>query len=158
MLPRTIAPGDEVVLTFAVPNVSDAPGDTPRVAIAVPPAFELEDAGVRPGWTARLVGNGTAVSWRGGSIPPGQFELFSLRGKAPRRPVTLIFTVLVAHTTGSTDTFRPSVIVEAAPAMRDEHARDLGGVALAVAIAAGAIAVAGGFLALWLWLRPPPLL
>ena len=158
MLPRTIAPGDEVVLTFAVPNVSNAPGDTPRVAIAVPPAFELEDAGVRPGWTAQAVGNGTTVSWRGGSIPPGQFELFALRGKAPKTPVTLVFTVLVAHTAGPTDTFRPSVRVEAAATMHDEGARNLGGAALAVAIAAAAIAVGGGFLALWLWLRPPHLL
>lgn len=154
--PRTVSLGQDVVLTFAVPNESNHQADVPRVVIAVPPAFTLDDPGATPGWTARVVGNGTTISWRGGSVPPGQFETFSIRGTAPKQPVRLIFTVLVAHTTGPTDTYRTTVVVAAPHSTHDDGARTLAGAALAVAIAAAAIAVGGGFLALWLWLRPPP--
>ncbi len=154
--PRTISPGSDVLLSFAVPNEGKAKPDAVRVVIAVPPAFQLDDAGARPGWEAHVVGNRTTVSWRGGAIPPGQYETFSIRGTAPGRPVRLVFTVLVAHTTGPTDTYRPVVVVEPPPPRHDEGARTLGRAALALAIAAVIIALGGGFLALWLWLRPPP--
>ncbi len=154
--PTTVGLGEDVVLTFAIPNESEDRADVPRVVVAVPPAFKLDDPGARPGWTATVAGNGTTISWRGGSVPPGQFETFSIRGTAPKQPVRLIFTVLVAHTTGPTDTYRTAVEVMAPPSTRDDDARTLAGAALAVAIAAAAIAVGGGFLALWLWLRPPP--
>jgi uncharacterized protein YcnI len=154
--PHTVAPGEDVVLSFAVPNESDDHADVPRVVIAVPPAFTLDDPGATPGWTVRVVGKGTTISWRGGSVPPGQFETFSIRGTAPKQPVKLVFTVLVAHSTGPTDTYRAAVDVAVPPSARDNGARTLAGAALAVAIAAAAIAIGGGFLALWLWLRPPP--
>jgi len=153
--PNHVLPGHEVIPSFAVPNENDAKADAPRVVIAVPPDFRLQDAGARPGWTAERVGPGT-VTWRAGSIPPGQFETFSLRGTTPQGRVRLVFTVLVAHTSGPTDTFRPAVLVAPVASTRDSRARTLGGAALAAALAAAAIAVGGGFLALWLWLRPPP--
>jgi uncharacterized protein YcnI len=152
--PRRVAPGQDVLLTFAVPNENERRADAPRVVIAMPPDFKLEDAGARPGWTAQVVGSGT-VSWRGGSIPPGQFETFTLRGTTPHGRVRLVFTVLVAHTSGPTDTYRPAVLVAPMVSTHDPGARTLGGIALAVALAAAAIAIGGGFLALWLWLRPP---
>jgi uncharacterized protein YcnI len=154
--PSKVAPDQEVILAFAVPNDNDRQADAPRVVIATPPDFRLEDAGARPGWTAQLVGKGT-VAWRGGSIPPGQFESFTLRGTTPRGRVRLVFTVLVAHTSGPTDTYRPTVLVSPPASGHDSGARTLGGIALAVGLAAAAIAIGGGFLALWLWLRPPPL-
>ena len=150
--PSTVLPGREVILTFAVPNQNERTADAPRVVIATPPDFKLEDAGASPGWTAQRVGHGT-VAWRGGSIPPGQFETFALRGTTPAGSVRLIFSVLVAHTRGGTDTFHPAVLVAPLAAAPDSGARTLGGAALAVALAAAAIAVGGGFLALWLWLR-----
>jgi uncharacterized protein YcnI len=154
--PRTVQLGQDVVLTFAVPNESGDRAGAPRVVIAVPPAFALDDPGATRGWTARVVGNGTTISWRGGPVPAGQFETFSIRGMAPKQRMRLIFTVLVAHTAGPTDTYRAAVEVAAPPSTRDDGARTLAGAALALAIAAAAIAVGGGFLALWLWLRPPP--
>jgi uncharacterized protein YcnI len=153
--PSQLLPGHEVILSFAVPNENTAKADAPRVVIATPPDFKLEDAGASPGWTAERVGRGT-VAWRGGSIPPGQFETFSLRGATPQGRVRLVFTVLVAHTSGPTDTFRPAVLVAPLVSAHDSGARTLGGAALAAALGAAAIAVGGGFLALWLWLRPPP--
>jgi uncharacterized protein YcnI len=150
--PATVAPGQEVILFFAVPNENELQADAPRVVIALPPDFELADVGARPGWTAQEVGKST-VSWRGGSIPPSQFETFSLRGETPPGRVRLVFTVLVAHTSGPTDTYHPTVLVSPLATMHDSGARTLGGIALALAAAAAAIAIGGGFLALWLWLQ-----
>jgi uncharacterized protein YcnI len=154
LTPSRLVPDQEVILSFAVPNENERRADAPRVVIATPPDFKLEDAGARPGWTAQHVGKGT-VAWRGGSIPPGQFETFTLRGTTPHGRVRLVFTVLVAHTSGPTDTYRPAVLVSPVASTHDSGARTLGGAALAVALAAAAIAIGGGFLALWLWLRPP---
>ena len=67
-----------------------------------------------------------------------------------------VFPVLVSLANGQTVTYNPSLLVEPAAAPRDEGARTLATAALIVGGAGLLVALGGGFLAFWLWLRPRP--
>jgi hypothetical protein len=69
----------------------------------------------------------------------------------------VLFNVLVGDRTGKSITYRVALGVEA-HGPHDDGARSLAKAALIAAIAAAAIALAAGFIGLYLWLRPPPLL
>ena len=150
--PRAVEVGSDVDLDFSVPNDGDANGVV-RVTLGVPADFELDDAEAKPGWTQLRAAQ--AVTWTGGRIPRGQYAIFGIRGTAPTRPETVLFNVLVGSATGKTTTYRVGLVVKA-HASRDVGARTLGKAALIVGIGAALIALAGGFLALYVWLRPPP--
>jgi uncharacterized protein YcnI len=152
LTPKSVLVGEVVDLAFSVPNDDDAQGVV-RVTIGVPREFELDDGEDKPTWTQTRAGQ--AMTWSGGRIPKGQFARFAIRGTAPQQPGAVLFNVLVGSQSGKTTTYRVALPVRA-HASRDEGARTLGKVALFVAIAAAAVAVAAAFLALYVWLRPPP--
>jgi uncharacterized protein YcnI len=82
--------GGETVLTFEVPNESDAGALTTQLGVALPYPTSAQ-AEVMPGWTARLdrdVNAGTVRSVTftaapGGGIPPDQFALFRITATLP---------------------------------------------------------------------------
>ncbi|MBA3842600.1 MAG: DUF1775 domain-containing protein [Actinobacteria bacterium] len=151
--PARVTTGAEVDLVFSVPNEDDAVG-VDHVTLGIPSDFDLDDAEAKPGWTQSRTGQ--AITWSGGHIPKGQYATFAVRGTAPKRSETVLFNVLVGDRTGKSITYRVGLDV-AAGAERDSGARSLGKAALAVAIVAGALALAALFAALYVWLRPPPL-
>jgi uncharacterized protein YcnI len=143
--------GQLVDLTFSVPNQGDAVG-VDHVTLGIPGDFELDDAEAKPGWAQSRTGQ--AITWSGGTIPKGQYAMFSIRGTAPYKEETVLFNVLVGDRTGKSITYRIGLDV-AAHGPRDTGARSLGKAALIVAVIAGALAVAAIFFGLYLWLRPP---
>ncbi|HEY6054956.1 MAG TPA: hypothetical protein VIU86_13555, partial [Gaiellaceae bacterium] len=76
--------------------------------------------------------------------------------RAPTTTERAVFAVLVSLANGRTVTYQPTVDVARAEAPRDEGARTLAEAALILAAVAVLLALGGGFLALWLWLRPRP--
>jgi uncharacterized protein YcnI len=150
--PRAVDVAADVDLTFSVPNADDAHGVV-RVTLGIPQEFALDDAEAKPGWTQSRAGQ--AITWAGGRIPKGQYATFAIRGTAPSQPGSVLFNVLVGSSTGKTTTYRVALAVKAHPS-RDVGARTLGKAALFVGIGAAGLALAAGFLALYVWLRPPP--
>jgi uncharacterized protein YcnI len=149
--PARVTTGQPVDLTFSVPNEDDAVG-VDHVTLGIPGDFDLDDAEAKPGWTQSRTGQ--AITWSGGTIPKGQYATFSIRGTAPAKVETVLFNVLVGDRRGKSITYRIGLDV-AAHGPRDPGARSLGKAALIVAVIAGALAVAGIFFGLYVWLRPP---
>ena len=152
LTPKTVAPEADVDLVFGVPNEDDAAGVV-RVTIGIPSDFKLDDAETKEGWTQSRTGQ--AITWAGGRIPKRQFARFTVRGTAPARQERVLFNVLVGSRAGETTTYRVALEVTSGRS-NDAGARTLGKAALAVAVAAAALALVAGFLALYVWLRPPP--
>ena len=150
--PARVEPGEDVLLTFAVPNEEEV-GAIGEVRIRVPSAVEAVEA--KPGWRASR--RGRTLVWQGGPIAPGELETFTVALAAPRSPGRVVFPAEERFVSGSVKRYRPAVRVEAADtgraSGRDAGARTLGKAALFAAIAAGAVAVGAGFLALGGWLR-----
>ena len=67
----------------------------------------------------------------------------------------MLFNVLVGDRTGKSITYRIGLDV-VAHAPRDDGARSLGKAALVVAVVGAGLALAALFVALYVWLRPPP--
>jgi hypothetical protein len=65
------------------------------------------------------------------------------------------FNVLVGDRTGKSVTYRVGLDVVSSTT-RDSGARSLGKAAIAVALAAAVLALAGLFVGIYVWLRPPP--
>ena len=149
--PFQIPPGQPVRLTFYAPNEGKAPAT--ELEVTVPGDAQLAVAQAVPGWTATV--RGRTVTWRGGAIPVGQYGLFTAIVEAPDGEEQLEFTTTLRYENGFRQEFRPIVFVREAkaPAARDESGRTLGKYALGLAVAALVLAIGGGFLALWLWLR-----
>ncbi len=152
LTPKATIVGTDVDVVFAVPNEDD-PNGVVRVTIGAPREFELDDAEAKPGWTQTR--SGQAITWSGSRIPEHQFATFTVRGTAPETPGTVLFNVLVGSQKGETTTYRVGLTVNAHPS-RDTGARTLGKAALFIALGAAGVALAAGFLALYVWLRPPP--
>jgi hypothetical protein len=149
--PPSVLHGQLVDLVFSVPNQDDAYG-VDHVTLGIPQEFQLDDAEAKPGWSQSRTGQ--AVAWSGGNIPKGTFARFAIRGTAPPRAGTVLFNVLVGDRRGKSITYRVPLEVSA-HGPQDAGARSLGRAALLVAIAAVGIALAAGFAALYLRLRPP---
>jgi uncharacterized protein YcnI len=152
LTPKATTVGADVDVVFAVPNEDD-PNGVVRVTIGAPREFQLDDAEAKPGWTQTR--SGQAITWSGGRIPEHQFATFTVRGTAPKTPGSVLFNVLVGSQKGETTTYRVGLAVNE-HTTQDTGARNLGKAALFIALGAGAIALAAGFLALYVWLRPPP--
>ena len=149
--PFSIEPGQPARLTFYAPNEGKAP--VTELEVVVPGDAELAVAEAVPGWTATV--RGRTVTWRGGRIPVGQYGLFSAIVDAPGGEEKLEFRTTLRYTDGFRQVFSPIVFARAqkAPKARDEASRTLGKYSLGLAVAAIALALAAGFLALFTWLR-----
>lgn len=149
--PFSIEPGQPSRLTFYAPNEGTAA--LTELEVVVPEDAQLAVAQAVPGWTATV--HGQTVTWRGGQIPVRQYGLFSAIVGAPDGAENLTFRTTLRYANGFRQVFSPIVFVREAkaPAARDEAARTLGKFGLGLAIAALGVAVAAGFLGLYLWLR-----
>ena len=124
-----------------------------RVTLGIPADFALDDGEAKTGWTQTRAAQ--AITWSAGRIPRHQYATFGIRGTAPNRAETILFNVLIGSQSGKTMTYRVALNVRG-HASRDVGARTLGKAALVVGIGAALLALGGGFLALYVWLRPPP--
>jgi hypothetical protein len=150
--PDTVRAGEIVDLVFSVPNAADTIG-IDRVTIDVPEEFVLDDGEAITGWTQSRTGQ--TLTWTGGNIPLREFARFTIRGFAPPQAGTVLFNVLVADRTGTSLTYRVGIqVVSHGP--RDNGARSLGKAALVIAVIGAGLALAAMFVALYVWLRPPP--
>ncbi len=150
--PETVRTGALVDLVFSVPNAADTRG-IDRVTIAAPPGFVLDDGQAVAGWTQQRTGQ--TLTWNDGNIPLRQYARFGIRGTAPSQAGTVLFNVLVADRTGRSLSYRVGIQV-IAHGPRDNGARSLGKAALVVAVIGAGLALAAMFVALYVWLRPPP--
>lgn len=150
--PTRVGVGEAVDLTFGAPNEDDDLG-VDHVTVTVPAGFDLDDAEAKPGWTQSRAGS--SITWSGGRIPKGEYATFGIRGTAPSTAGTLTFNVLVGDRTGKSITYRVGLDVVKSTT-RDNGARSLGKAAIAVALLAGALALVGLFVGIYVWLRPPP--
>ncbi len=153
--PSQAEPQRAALLTFSVPNERAGTVVT-GLRVTVPAAVTILQIQAKAGWRESI--DGRAVSWRGGAIPPHRFDTFTVRAAMPQREGPVVFRALQLYANGHNPTYRPVGEVAAAwpPTVargRDSGARTLGKAALFVAIAAAALAVGAGFLALWTWLR-----
>ena len=150
--PASVRAGALVDLVFSIPNAAD-PNGISQVTIKAPDSFVLDDGEAIAGWTQARTGQ--TLTWRGGNIPLREYARFGIRGTPPPRAGTVLFNVLVADRTGRSITYRVGISV-VAHAARDNGARSLGKGAFLVAIVAAALALGALFVALYVWLRPPP--
>jgi uncharacterized protein YcnI len=150
--PNIIRTGSLVDLVFSIPNADDPIG-VDHVTLGIPQDFQLDDAEAKPGWSQSRTGQ--AVTRSGGNIPRREFARFTIRGTAPAKEETVLFNVLVGDHNGKSITYRVGVEV-VAHGPEDQGARSLGKAALIVAIVGAGLALSALFVALYLWLRPPP--
>ncbi len=150
--PDTVRTGALVDLVFSVPDAADTAG-IDQVTIRAPSEFVLDDGEAVAGWTQSRAGQ--TLTWKGGNIPLRQYARFGLRGTAPAQAGTVLFNVLVGDRTGKSITYRVGVTV-VAHGPRDSGARSLGKAALVVAVVGAGLALIALFVALYVWLRPPP--
>lgn len=150
--PTRVGVGKSVDLTFGAPNEDDALG-VDHVTLTVPAGFDLDDAEAKPGWTQSKTDG--SITWSGGRIPQGEYATFGIRGTAPSTPGTITFKVLVGDRTGKSITYQAGLEVVRSTT-RDSGARTLGKASISVALLAAAVALAGLFVGIYVWLRPPP--
>jgi len=150
--PTRVAAGAAVDLAFGAANEDDDLG-VDHVTLTVPAGFDLDDAEAKPGWTQSRAGD--SITWSGGRIPKGEYATFGIRGTAPSTPGAVTFNVLVGDRTGKSITYRVGLDVVKSTT-RDNGARSLGKAAIAVGLLAGAVALVGLFVGIYVWLRPPP--
>jgi uncharacterized protein YcnI len=151
--PQRIDPGSTARLVFWVANNTKTAVNA--VAIGIPADFQLGEAEAKGSWKTSV--HARTATWDGSRIAPGQFAFFTVTVKAPRTPERGMFSILTSKVTGSTDTYQATVSVVPAQPTRDDGARLTATIALILAAVAVLLALAGGLLALWLWLRPRPL-
>jgi uncharacterized protein YcnI len=151
--PQRIDPGATARVFFWVAN--DAKSPITAVAIGIPSDFRLGEAEVKGSWKTAV--HARTATWEGYRIASGQFAFFTMTVKAPPRQERAMFSVLASHADGSTATYQASVDVVPPQPTRDDGARLTATVALIIASVAGLLALGGGMLALWLWLRPRPI-
>ena len=150
--PKRIDPGETARLVFWVTNEGKVP--ITGVAIGMPADFSLGEAETKAIWKTAV--HARTATWEGYRIMPGQFASFAVTVKAPKMEERAVFTVLASMANGSTATWQTTTNVVPAQPTRDTNARLIATIALIVAGVAVVLALAGGILALWLWLRPRP--
>jgi uncharacterized protein YcnI len=150
--PKRIDPGETARLVFWVTNDGTSP--ITGVAIGVPSDFRLAEAETKGSWKTAL--HARTATWEGYRIAPGQFAFFTVTVRAPQTEERAIFSVLASRANGSTATWQATARVVPAQPPQDKDARRIATIALIVAAVAVVLALAGGVLALWLWLRPRP--
>jgi uncharacterized protein YcnI len=150
--PQRIDPGATARLVFWVTN--DSKSTIKAVAIGVPSDFQLAEAEAKGSW--RTSTHTRTATWDGNRIAPGQFAFFVLTVRAPKIDERGVFSILASKADGSTATWQATVNVILAQPTRDARARLTATIALIVASIAALLALAGGILALYLWLRPRP--
>jgi hypothetical protein len=153
--PDRLRPREQAVVTLTVSNDRSA-GAPPvtSVSVGLPPGVAGGGIEAAAGWTASY--SAPVATWRGGRIPAGQFATFGVRVTAPARASVMNLGVREAWADGRSKAgFVRVLVARGAPtvAARDSGARTLGKSALFVAIAAGALALGAGFVAMARWLR-----
>jgi uncharacterized protein YcnI len=103
--PNTAVAGDDVTLTFHVPDENDA-ANTNKLEVQLPADAGLTEVSVLPvaGWTYAVTKQGDSIStvtWSGGTIKPGEFAQFALTvGPLPKTQTQLLFKALQSYDNG----------------------------------------------------------
>lgn len=181
--PETATPGEFAKLAFSVPN-EEPKADTTKLVVTVPTDHPLAFVSVRPvpGWTAKVTttklpkpvdGIDEAVSritWTGGKIKPGEFQLFDVSaGPMPKNTGSIAFAAEQTYSNGKVvkwddppkpngaEPEHPAPAIKLTPTASatpaaseasagsgsgDTTARVLAGAALAVAVVAAVLALA----------------
>jgi uncharacterized protein YcnI len=149
--PTLARPGSSQLFVVTLPN-DEAGAAITGLTIAVPKEAVLQEAEAVPGWNVRT--SRGSVTWSGERIPSGQFASFSLRVALPEREGKLTLEAVERFADGTRLPVRIDVVVAPAAARASGGGSDgLSKVALGIAIAAAALALAGFFTALAVWLR-----
>ena len=113
--PETAAPGAFTKLAFSVPD-EEPKADTTKLVVDIPTDHPLAFASVRPvpGWTAKVTTkklpkpvNGidesvSRITWTGGKIKPGEFQLFEVSGgPMPKNVPSLVFHATQTYSNGT---------------------------------------------------------
>lgn len=127
--PATVAPGGFGTFSLKVPTERDD-ASTTRVELVLPNDLVLTSLSVRPvpGWTSKLTYRPAAagrelvpagVVWAGGSIGPGQFQVFDVSmGRLPTTEGVLALKALQTYSSGEVVRW---IDVAAAGAPEPEH-------------------------------------
>jgi uncharacterized protein YcnI len=150
--PQRIDPGTTARLVFWVTNETKQP--VTAVAIGLPDDFQLAEAETKGSWKTSV--HARTATWEGYRIAPGQFAFFTVTVRTPKREERGVFSILASKADGTTATWPATINVVPAQPTRDSSARLTALIALVVASVAVVLALAGGILSLWLWLRPRP--
>lgn len=113
--PKAAAPGAFTKLAFSVPN-EEPKADTTKLVVDIPTDHPLAFASVRPvpGWTAKVTTKKLAkpvdgideavsrITWTGGRIKPGEFQLFEVSGgPLPKNVPSLAFRATQTYSDGT---------------------------------------------------------
>jgi uncharacterized protein YcnI len=116
--PAEAPKGSDAVLAFTVPNEMDN-ANTTQVVVVFPTDHPIADASTEPvpGWTATVetatsstpikTDSGTVnervsqITWKGGSIAPGQFQQFRVAVGLPDNADSLTFKALQTYSNGT---------------------------------------------------------
>jgi len=117
--PGEAAKGSDAVLSLVVPNENDTTSTT-KIEVQLPRDRPLADVRVqpKPGWTVTTTTRQLAkpvttdegkvsevvdtITWDGGSIGPGQFDLFTIAaGPLPTKGKQLVFKTLQTYSDGT---------------------------------------------------------
>jgi hypothetical protein len=151
--PERVAPGDERLLTFVVPNETQN-----RVVDSVLIGMNgLRLVGVQrmPGWRHELT-NGYFLAWSGGRIAPRELARFTVSVDVPARLRAYTFDAVLLSHDRRVGEYHPRIAIGPPPASpRASGDGAVAKIALGVAVAALAVAVGTFFIVLAIWLRGP---
>jgi hypothetical protein len=154
VVPTRIEPGQATLLTFSAPN-ERSDSSIAALEVRFPSGLVLAEVEQKPGWRDSVAG--TVARWSGGRIPPRHFATFAVIATAVAGSGDLRLSAREIFANGGTAAYEPLLRVSEASSGRipgrDSGARTLGKAALFVALAAGAVAFVGFFVALSVWLR-----
>jgi uncharacterized protein YcnI len=149
--PTLAQPGSSQVFAVTLPNDETGAAIT-GLTINISRGAELQEAEAVPGWRVRS--SSRSVTWSGEQISSGQFGNFSFRMALPEREGRLSLLAVERFADGTRLPVHLDVVVAPGGAVESQNGSDgLSKLALGIAIAAAALALAGFFTALAVWLR-----
>lgn len=111
--PAAVPPSRYQNFSLSVPTERDFP--TVGIRLLVPEKLERITPFVKPGWSIEVLRDADGeriaeIRWVGGSIPPGQKDVFEFTARTPAEPTTLVWKAY--------QTYRDGVVV---PWDQDPH-------------------------------------
>jgi uncharacterized protein YcnI len=153
--PPVVVSKEGQVFTLAVPTEEEN-ADTTKIELTPPSGFSIDSFASVPGWTREVQSTGSGeettiqkVTWSGGKVPHEEASMFQFLGSTDAAK-TYTFKVRQTYSDGtvvdwsgpeSSDT--PAPTIEAKSSLGGGGSNTLGIVAIALAVLAAVVAVAG---------------
>ena len=153
--PPVVVSKEGQVFTLAVPTEEEN-ADTTKIELTPPSGFSIDSFASVPGWTREVQSTGSGeettiqkVTWSGGRVPHEEASMFQFLGSTDAAK-TYTFKVRQTYSDGtvvdwsgpeSSDT--PAPTIEAKSSLGGGGSNTLGIVAIALAVLAAVVAVAG---------------